>query len=611
MDSMLRKEQIKDRMIQSAAKLWDIPENQIEKNFDPLVMLLFEAVASELEKTGLRINTIRNRLISRMVEQIVPQAILKSRPASCVIQSLPSENIAEINKNVSFKSTVKIHSIGEPVKEEVVKFTPIGKFRLLKAKLPYVLIGNKVISSNKEGVFTVLSDGGNSKLVNKIHFAIKADESLKNLKGLSLFFDLSGHSETENFFFALSSAIVTANNDEIKFCQGYQYNEQFELNLSEVLNKFENKYVKKIEKEVAGIYKRNFYFIDSDLPIQKQAIPQDWEQNVNSKLLEQLNTDNYIFLTFHLNHYFSPDVLSRIQFGINAFPVINRTLIHLDYPTDPWVNVIPLPTEYTFLDVHEISGINDKYEEVLEVNDNKIEEGKAILRTGEMGSLGSKNIQELVALLKESIHDQSAYFSRIGNDDITINLKEIQRIINRLEDRVHISKKLRSNYHYLLLNALKKESVVHVSYWVTDPNAAQFLKSNVRFEADRHSESVSSETFSLTAALGGLESPNEISKNNALALYLSSGGKIVSEDDLKRICIIIFSEKLKSVSVKKVVKPMHGAKIGVNRFIEINLKLHSDKTNTELTNYLKLRLEHTLKENASIALPFQINIEEH
>src|SRR5690606_31555027 len=146
------------------------------------------------------------------------------------------------------------------------------------------------------------------------------------------------------------------------------------------------------------------------------------------------------------------------------------------------------------------------------------------------------------------------------------------------------------------------------SYWVTDPLAAQYLKSNAKFETDQHSETVSSETFSLTGALGGLETPSEMSKNNALALHLSSGGKIVSEDDLKRLCIQIFAEKLKKIEINKVVQTMKGLKTGVKRYVEIKLHLHQDLNIAEQSEYLKLRLQHALNEKANIALPFEINI---
>ena len=44
------KQQIKERMMQSAAKFWGVPETDTDASFDPLVGLLMGACSTELEK---------------------------------------------------------------------------------------------------------------------------------------------------------------------------------------------------------------------------------------------------------------------------------------------------------------------------------------------------------------------------------------------------------------------------------------------------------------------------------------------------------------------------------------------------------------------------------
>jgi hypothetical protein len=48
----IKKERIKDQMVNTAARIWGIEESEIEHNFDPLALLLIEACAAELEKIG-------------------------------------------------------------------------------------------------------------------------------------------------------------------------------------------------------------------------------------------------------------------------------------------------------------------------------------------------------------------------------------------------------------------------------------------------------------------------------------------------------------------------------------------------------------------------------
>ena len=48
----IKKEKIKDQMVNTAARIWGIDESEIDQNLDPLAMLLIEACAAELEKIG-------------------------------------------------------------------------------------------------------------------------------------------------------------------------------------------------------------------------------------------------------------------------------------------------------------------------------------------------------------------------------------------------------------------------------------------------------------------------------------------------------------------------------------------------------------------------------
>lgn len=614
MESQFNKEQIKDRMVRSAAKTWNIPENQIDKNFDPLVMLMFDAIASELERTGTKINSIKNRLIDRLIESMIPQAMMNVRPASCIIQAMPTESEVVINEHVSFKTTAKIHTIGNPEYKQEIKFTPIGNFKLLKANITNILIGESLLANNGNGLYLPINEIHNNgaKYCNEIHIAIKVDSLLKNLKGLSFFFDLGSHAGAENFYFSIANADFYINNQNVTISNGYYDEKQFELNLEEILSHIEKKHSNKIQKEIAAIYRRHFVHIPSDFPISKiENIPDVWLKNANSKILDTLQADKHVFVTFRLNHYFDQHTLARVQFGLNAFPAINRQSNQIHYPTEQWVNIIPLPSDDCFFDVQSIMGMNGEYSQINEANTtDTIEAGEAILRGTEISNPDSKNIQELIGQLIEALQDQSAYFDRIGNNQIANNLKQVLRITNRLEDSIQVSNKLRKGHHYLLLRPQPNEQTINVKYWVTNPQVAKHIKSNTMFETDFHTDTISTETFSLTGALGGIETPTEAMKRNAFALHLtSSGGKIISEEDIRRTCFQIFEDQFEKVNISRVVKPMPQGKVGTKRYIEINIHLkNQSQINRELCEYMKMRLIYTLKQNAVLSIDYVVNL---
>ena len=56
------KEQIRNRMIKNAANMWDVPANEIETSFDPIVDLLLSACASEIAKIAGEVDESQTRI---------------------------------------------------------------------------------------------------------------------------------------------------------------------------------------------------------------------------------------------------------------------------------------------------------------------------------------------------------------------------------------------------------------------------------------------------------------------------------------------------------------------------------------------------------------------
>lgn len=100
-----KREIIKEEMIKTAGRLWNIPEDEIETNFDPLILLMIEACAAELEKIGYNIASSHTRLLNRLADLLVPEALLGPVPASCVASAIPVENVAELTNQHHFYIT--------------------------------------------------------------------------------------------------------------------------------------------------------------------------------------------------------------------------------------------------------------------------------------------------------------------------------------------------------------------------------------------------------------------------------------------------------------------------------------------------------------------------
>ena len=93
------KENIKDRMFKNAASFWGI--RNVE-NFDPLVKLLIEAMASEIYKLSNEVNNIETRILERIAYLLTPDILMSVRPAHTLFYAQPTEEQCLINKETGF-----------------------------------------------------------------------------------------------------------------------------------------------------------------------------------------------------------------------------------------------------------------------------------------------------------------------------------------------------------------------------------------------------------------------------------------------------------------------------------------------------------------------------
>jgi hypothetical protein len=606
------REQIKDRMIRLAAEHWNLEENEIEANFDPLVVLLFDAVAGEIESLGYRLKDIQSNLLNELAALMLPHSLLRAKPASCILTARPAEDTCFLKAETNFSTIAKTSGADEAAKETELNFTPIGEVKLLKVNLGYLRAGNRVYKYTDDGKKTIQyqeSDSGN--MIRQIHFTITGKSPILSLAGLQLFFDLKGHSEAGNFYFALQDATLSINHTDITLQKGFFKNNQYETSVRDAFTN-DTDYSRKIQREIAGIYANQFLTINE----QAEAIAHSPAspiilQNLPEKLAQEINGPHTAFCTLTLRRPFSIEIIERLQIAINAFPAINRKMERVFHKTEKWVNIIPLQLHGTYLDIHAIENINGTRYRLQNANyDSKVAEGQAIIRAARVSKSSSNDIRNALKSLLEAIRDESAYFSRTSNDFISSRLNEISKTLTRLEDQVQLSKDAKPTFRYVLLKSKNPGENVQISYWTTAPVEAAFVKANAAFKPVQHSLVEAGSCYSITPAVGGMEILNDYAQKQMLVRQLSSKGRVVSIEDIKLLCYEIFGQKLKEVRVQKTMKVLPGAYSGISRFIEIILSVANETYSEEERVYLVKQLSYQLELNGSFMFPFEITITE-
>ena len=208
----------------------------------------------------------------------------------------------------------------------------------------------------------------------------------------------------------------------------------------------------------------------------------------------------------------------------------------------------------------------------------------------------------------EAIRDESAYFSQMSNEYVQARLREISRILARLEDQMALAKDKKEMMHYLLLKPKSAGESVTINYWTTNGQAAHKVKSGTPLTAFNHTLTSAKATYTLTNPVGGKATLTETEKRYILQRQLSSGGKIVSAEDVKLLSYQLFGDKLKKIEVKKGIHPSNGTNLGFSRTIDVFLSLgslHNDVMKDEV-DYLCSELEYHLNQHASPIYPYRI-----
>ena len=611
--AVIRKDRIKDQMLKTAARLWSIPENEIETTFDPLILLMMEACAAELEKIGYDINASHERLLDKLANLILPEAMLGAMPASCIMHAMPTESTTNIDSLTRFYTTLRAsgNSAGGAGQSQDIFFSPIGDFILHKASLVYTLIGGKLFRISEQGGKELISGAGAAMdLTEDIWLAIAPDKDLKSLKGLGIFFDLRGHSEADTFYKSLDTARGWIGPEDAQLHAGYHNAAQFDLGLNDLLESGDD-YTRKIAREVAGIWSRRFLCVGNDTPLSSllsPSIPDAWRTKVGNEAIKQLEAQPLIYLRIQPGRIFHQEVLETASISINAFPAVNRRFHTLNYRSDAWINIIPIKVDSNFLALHSITGTGGKYRFRISSGTQEMEEGEALIRSTGIGKTDSREVREIIASLMEAIRDESAFFSELNNEFIQGRLREISQIVARLEDQVAEARDTQSSYQYVLLRPFKAGEQLTINYWTTNGQDAHAAKAGAALIPFNHSLVSAKECYTLTNLLGGGTGPSPVQKRNMLKQQLHSRGKIVSAEDVRLLCMQLFGERLKKVEVRKGVQVGTGAQEGFSRSIDVLLTLTTESTEygQAEVEYLRSELENTLKQSASPVYPFRV-----
>jgi len=572
------KEKIKDRILRRAAQTWGYTDSELETSFDPIVALLLEACASELEKISSELNNSRSRIIERLLEIMSPEINTGIVPARSIIHLEPIENNYTVSVEHQFRSKKVIQNIYDPL-QPIVKDIYFGTtlpFILSKAKLEYIAFGNSLYSLKRIIHKDPITKENRFLKNGSLWLGINCPEGIDKIEKLMFFTDVKS-SQREIFYNYLKQAKFYINDQEIPYKEGFNV-ENYTIDIDAVVNKNYNK-INQLYSDVNDFYSDKFFHFTKDIIIKDEVfkVPDELINIFGDKVTSMNEAGNIIWLQVQFPEVVINETFENVMFYINAIPVINKRLLTQNQTIGSFINYIPLSSDDIFLDLDSINDSRGYQYHIKEFSEGNLDIGDATLRHTGVTRFDERNASELIQYLIELLKDESASFTVIGGDFIDGTIKEINKSIATLEQHIKEKKFTKSNFPYAIIRpkstAVKNDNdFFTVSYWVTNGDEANDLKVGTHLDCIGSSDFKQDTIMFINTTVGGKSRMDTKSKIDSYREALLTRGRIVTFADIKTFCQNHFKFTIKGIEIKKGTKIDSSTNKGFVRTIDIILE---------------------------------------
>jgi hypothetical protein len=609
---------IKRRMIRNASKIWGYPDVQDISSFDPVLGLIIGSLAEEIHSISREINRADTRITEKLLDLLFNRNMFTHFPAHAVASAKPMQPTVRINELYQFyfsKEMVGTGDSGGAAEKKNVFFTPVSDCLLFNGEIKFLFTGKYLYEV----------DGRLKEIIAESHNKVRSDNSrlyvgiwldplIEILDGLSLFFSFKNIQSEERFYHALNKAGWKINGREVIFGTGMETDMTTVGNSLNDLLKKESDISYRTNHFINDFYRKRFMTLTRGNYLQKDLLGDNNEPHVLQEYFadeapEVFNKEIF-WLEIDLAQPFSFEDINELVISLNSFPVINRELNEYTHSIIKGTNVIPLFTDDLFFDVQRVSDSKDEiYMPRLSEGNSNDDKNTYMVRQGGIGRFDSRDAKEYLNNLIELVRDESAAFAIKGGDLISFELKQLDQIISRLEQRVGIDGIGNELNSYLIMESAADYDKINVQFWSIAGNFANNIRPGTSLSVYRGVDVEDGSVKLLSQTVGGRQKLSHEDKLNTLRRSLLSRGRIVTAEDIKALCFEIFSSDLKWAEVKKGISIVHSHGKGMSRTLDVYLSLNKDNSLSaeeirHKTESLKLRL----KEDSVNLLPYRVFI---
>ncbi len=611
------REEIKSRMLKSAAKLWGFQDSEMDA-FDPLVSLLIGSCATEFEKIDHEIHASHARVLGRLAQLMTPDVSTGPQPSYSISQMRSVEPSSIIGRNISlnFKKQLPKRSQEDRKKFKEVHFTPTSNFQIYDGAITAIAANHRIYLAENALHREAIAETIMGEQIGALNLWIGLDlnKEIESLENLSLYFDWPNDPNRSLYYQLLPYVKAFIGTHEISMQSGFP---KIKLNEKEVeIEKLYKAYdiAKKTEDQVDSLFQHHYIHFDGSeekfvWQNHLKSYPEEFQKSFDEGDLGDLK-DPVLWIKLVFPQSFPVEALDNVYCGINCVPIINRRLNKLIHSLKQDINIVPLDSESLFFNVSLVQDSNgNTYREASPLT--RLVHYKSLtysLRQGNIGRYDERNASEMTNYLHDLLRDESASFSALNRDWLDLEVKEMKQILARIEQKLSESGRKESSA-YLIVKPKEKGDSAYVNFWTTDGEFANNIAVGTRLDLDSGIDVDKKDIIIIKNTKGGRSKLNASESLFAYKEAVLTRGRVVTAEDIKTVCFAKLGNQIRKVEITKGISIGQEKTSGLVRTIEILLyPSQQSKILEEEWEEICINLKSNLEQQSTLTYPFRLKV---
>jgi hypothetical protein len=606
-DSGAEKNRIYNRLVKSATNLLEWQNADI-RVLDPIVALFFGACADEFDRLYQDINSYQSRILERLSSLLLPDVNKNPIPSHAVVFANPDSGKEIIDEDFQFfLKKNKPGAVGNFDNQIDIFYTPICSNEIFDIELKYSIAGNKIYKIENNFFRELIAD---LPVINQnqtsVWLGFKPGNDLENLSGLRLFFDWPSLKSNYRYSEFLSNCKISVNGMPLKTKNG----------LPDVLSNQESINSELIfEPTFDPLHFTTNFYNDKFISIQEldkevlinsiRSLPGEFQQEKN--IAQKFEKEKLVWIKIEFDATAPEEMIQELLVFANAFPVINRKLNDFTYRLQNNLNLVPIePENDFFLAIENIVSGNGTPLKSAKSGSGSLQEGSYLLRRGGIDRFDSRDARSMLNHLIDLLRQENSAFKMLGYDTISQLLREMEQLINSLDQKVNKDETQIDESTYLFVKPLVANENLFVSFWSTNGAFANQLKVGTQLSVYNGSGLKQNQVTLCTNTLGGKDPLQASEALNVFKNALLTRERIVSRSDIRHFCKSAFGEMLKEVNLEEIFKPSKAKNKGFEKYVSVQIVLNNNpETDVEsMAHAIKTKLQ----ESSGVFLKYDVTV---